>query len=453
MATDAELLSRYAVRHDERAFGALVQRHLTLVYSVALRQVGGDAHLAQDVTQRVFTDLARKAPELSRRVALGGWLCRATHFAASDLVRAERARRTREQEAQLMQELSRELNAAADWDKLRPVLDIAINELGETDRDAVVLRFFEAKPFAQIGATLRVTEDAARMRVDRALEKLRTALARRGVTSTSAALTAVLTNQFSTAAPAGLAVSITGAATASAAGAGAAVVLMGMTKVQIAIAGSLAAVFATAFIVQGNANASLQREISALAPPPQSAAALRAENQRLASTLAEVELLRDDDLELKQLAERVADAKRAHVEQTRLEQARTQGLRQQFYERVQDDETRAQAEMERMTRELQALLRNYLEAVATSRDTTQSADARAQAEATAKAKREVIKAKEGELQAFIQNVRKALSQRIEAFQRLHGDDPSVPPPQFKMGAGRVEAQRVPADNTTLLPTK
>ena len=91
-----------------------------------------------------------------------------------------------------MQEFSRDPSAAVDWEKLRPVLDIAINELGENERDAVVLRFFEARRFADIGATLLVTEDAARMRVERALEKLRTALARRGVTSTSTALAAVL---------------------------------------------------------------------------------------------------------------------------------------------------------------------------------------------------------------------------------------------------------------------
>src|ERR1043165_5554303 len=111
MATDADLLRRYAAAHDAGAFGALVQRHLNLVYSVAVRQVGGDAHLAQDVAQRGFVDLARQAPPLSGRATLGGWLYRAAQFAGSDLVRAERARRAREQEAHLMQELSRDPKA------------------------------------------------------------------------------------------------------------------------------------------------------------------------------------------------------------------------------------------------------------------------------------------------------------------------------------------------------
>lgn len=446
MGTDPELLSRYLAAHDEAAFGALVQRHLNLVYSVALRQVGGDAHLAQDVAQRVFADLARKAPALSRRATLGGWLYRATQFAANDLVRSERARRAREQEAQLMHELSRDPHAAADWEKLRPVLDVAINELGEGERDAVVLRFFEARPFAEIGATLRVTEDAARMRVERALEKLRTALARRGVTSTGTALAAVLANQLNMAAPAGLAATVTGAAMAgSAAGTGAAAVLVGMTKIQIGIAGALAASFATAYVVQGNTNAGLQREISALAPPPQAVAALRAENRQLATTTAEVEMLRRDDLELKQLEQRVAKVKKANEERTRLASAAAR-VRQQFYDRIRADDARAQQEIDRLNREGNALVNDYKALVAKSKDAAQTPEARAEAEAAAKAKLDVIKLKQQEIQAFTQNVRKALAQRVEAFRRANGDDPNMPAPAPQVGAGRLELRRVPAND-------
>src|SRR6185295_2966833 len=99
---DAELLRRYAAEKLEAAFAELVRRHLTPVYAYALRQVGGDAHLAEDVTQVVFATLARKAGTLAERHVLGGWLCRTTHFAARDVVRAERRRRAREQEAQTM---------------------------------------------------------------------------------------------------------------------------------------------------------------------------------------------------------------------------------------------------------------------------------------------------------------------------------------------------------------
>lgn len=449
MATDAELLRRYAAGDDEGAFGALVQRHLNLVYSVALRQVGGDAHLAQDVAQRVFADLARKAPALSGRVTLGGWLYRAAQFTASDLVRAERARRTREQKAQLMQELSSDPGAAADWEKLRPVLDIAIRELGENERDVIVLRFFEARSFAEIGSSLRVTEDAARMRAERALKKLRMALARRGVTSTSTALAAVLANQVNIAAPAGLAASVTGAAMAgSAAGTSAAAIFMGMTKVQVGIASALAATFATTYVVQANINAALRHEISALAPAPHAVAALRAENQHLASTAAEVDLLRRDDAELKRLEQRVADATRANEERRRLAQARTPDLRQQFYERIRADDVRAQQEIERMNREGAVLLHDYKILNANSKDASGIPEARAEADAAARAKLEAIKLKRQEIDAFTQNVRKALSQRVEAFRRAYGDDPNIPPPQLQAGAGRLEVRRVPADEAS-----
>jgi RNA polymerase sigma factor (sigma-70 family) len=449
MGTDAELLSRYATAHDEGAFGTLVQRHLTLVYSVALRQVGGDAHLAQDVAQRVFIDLARKAPALSGRATLGGWLYRAAQFTASDLVRTDRARRAREQEAQLMQELSQDPIASTDWEKLRPVLDIAINELSENDRDAVVLRFFETRPFAEIGATLRVTEDAARMRVERALDKLRTALARRGVTSTSTALAAVLANQLSTAAPAGLAASVTGAAMAgSAASTGVALIFMGMTKVQIGLASALAAAFATLYVAQGNTNASLRREISALALSPQIAAALRAENQQLATTTAEVERLRQDDLELKQLAQRAADVKKTNEERTRLAQAHASDVRQQFYDRIRADDARARQEIERLNREGSVLVADYKNLVAKSKDPTHTVEARAEAEAAAKAKLDAAKLKQQEIQVFTQNVRNALSQRVEAFRRAYGDDPNAPPPLPQTGTGRMELRRMPGDNAS-----
>src|SRR6476646_7173615 len=70
MNSDSELLCRYVEARCEDAFAELVRRHVNLVYSAALRQVNGDAHLAQDVAQNVFADLARKAATLSRRLAL-----------------------------------------------------------------------------------------------------------------------------------------------------------------------------------------------------------------------------------------------------------------------------------------------------------------------------------------------------------------------------------------------
>jgi len=83
---DTQLLRRYAEEGFEPAFSELVARHINLVYSAALRQVGGDTHLAQDVTQTVFADLARKAGTISSRQVLTSWLYQATRFAAAQCV-------------------------------------------------------------------------------------------------------------------------------------------------------------------------------------------------------------------------------------------------------------------------------------------------------------------------------------------------------------------------------
>src|SRR5471030_1800646 len=97
MTPDHELLRRFAEADSEAAFAELVRRHVNLVYSAALRQVNGDAHLAQDVAQTVFTNLARKAAPLSRREVLTGWLYTSAHFAAAKIVRGENRRRDREE--------------------------------------------------------------------------------------------------------------------------------------------------------------------------------------------------------------------------------------------------------------------------------------------------------------------------------------------------------------------
>jgi len=224
MNSDTELLRQYAHDRSEAAFAELVRRRLDLVFSVALRQVGGDAQLAEDVAQKVFADLARKAAALSTHPALSGWLYRSAQFAATDVVRTERRRRAREQEAQTMHDISFDPAADADWEKLRPMLDQMLGDLAECDRNAVALRFFEGQAFADIGRTLRLTEEAARKRVERALDRLQARLTRRGVTSTTAALAGALANQVNAAAPAGLAARVIASALvgASAAAGGAA---------------------------------------------------------------------------------------------------------------------------------------------------------------------------------------------------------------------------------------
>lgn len=217
MLTDAELLRRYADGKSEEAFATLVSRYVDLVYSSALRQVGGDAHRAQDVTQIVFTTLARKARSLTHHPVLAGWLYTATQHAAAKAIRTEARRHAREKEAQAMHEIFAPDSTVIDWERVRPVLDDAMRELDDRDREAVLLRFFARRPFREIGTALHLSEDAARMRVERALDKLHGLLSRRGVSSTSSALALALTGQAVAAAPAGVASAVTSAALAGAA--------------------------------------------------------------------------------------------------------------------------------------------------------------------------------------------------------------------------------------------
>jgi len=264
----------------------------------------------------VFTALARKAGSLARRPVLAGWLYRSAQFAAAGLIRAEQRRQAREEEAHTMEKDLAPDQPAADWDKVRPVLDQALNEMDESDRDAILLRFFDGRPFAEIGARLRLSENAARMRVGRALDKLHAGLARRGITSTTAALGVALGNQVAAAAPAGLAATVTGTAlaqTAATAG-GAAVTFMALSKLQAAIAGAVAIAAATGYFLQAKTNAGLPRRDRGLHGPPSSVAALRAKNQRLANVAAEIEALRRDDAEYARLAEGIADAEKTSKE-------------------------------------------------------------------------------------------------------------------------------------------
>jgi RNA polymerase sigma factor (sigma-70 family) len=240
MPDDAELLRRYAATRAEDAFAELVRRHLDGVYSAALRRVGGDTHLAEDVAQQVFVALAQKADQLSCHPVLAGWLHAATRHEAAHVVRYERRRKAREQEAQAMHDLNSEAAPEADWSRVAPVLDEALDRLSETDRTAVLLRYVERRPFGEIAGALRLTEDAARMRVNRSLDKLRGLLARRGIASTAAALSLALTNHVVAVAPASLASTVTGASLAAApVGASAAASLlsfMSTTKATLGIA-------------------------------------------------------------------------------------------------------------------------------------------------------------------------------------------------------------------------
>jgi RNA polymerase sigma factor (sigma-70 family) len=309
MQTDAELLRAYAQENSESAFGELVRRHVGLVYSIALRQCGGDAHMAEDVAQRVFTDLARRARSLSGYTILGGWLYRRAQFVASDIVRAEHRRRAREQEAQAMQDVSRATVGDAEWQKLTPVLDHAIGELSERDRDAVVLRFIEARPFREIGMALRLSEDAARMRVERALDKLRDALGRRGITSTSVALSVALANQAAAVVPASVVANLTGAALAGAVAGGTGatwLTVFTMSKIKVGVVSTLLLAGLGTVTVDVRANRGLHRELRTLQTGGENLAALTKQNQRLSAALQELNANNPEAGDLGRLRQRAA---------------------------------------------------------------------------------------------------------------------------------------------------
>ena len=209
MSDDMALVREYAQSNSEQAFATLVSRHVNLVYSVALRQVR-DPHLAEEITQAVFIILARKAKSLSPKTILSGWLCRTARNVAANTLRTQRRRQFREQESQ-MQSILNESDSDA-WNQIAPLLDEALNCLGEKEHDAVVLRFFDGKELKQVGAAMGTTEDGARMRVNRGLEKLREFFTKRGVTLSTAAIAGAVSANSVQAAPAGLAAAITAAA-------------------------------------------------------------------------------------------------------------------------------------------------------------------------------------------------------------------------------------------------
>lgn len=194
---DADLLRQYADTGSEAAFACLVARHTDMVYSAARRQVGpGD--LADEVTQAAFILLMRKAHRLPRATVVAAWLYKATRYTALNARRAQTRRRRHETKAAHMAHATH--TPTQPWIRVEPLLDEAIARLNANDRNAVVLRYLERRSLAEVGHALGISESAAHMRVQRAVEKMRAFFGRRGVTLTAAALGIVLSAQATQAA-------------------------------------------------------------------------------------------------------------------------------------------------------------------------------------------------------------------------------------------------------------
>ena len=261
---DLELLKEYADRNSEEAFSALVARHINLVYSAAFRQVGNRQE-AEEVTQAVFVVLARKSRTLRQGTVLSGWLYQTARLTGANSLRREIRRQHREQQAYMQSTLNEPEPDA--WGQVGPLLEQAMSGLSEADRNAIVLRYFEDKQLKEVGAALGTTDDAAKMRINRALEKLRTFFLKRGVTLSATALGAAISAHSIEAAPAGLSTAVVAAACQGSALTASTLTLakgtlkiMAWTKVNLAIGIGAAAVIA----LQWNQIATQKQEVAAL---------------------------------------------------------------------------------------------------------------------------------------------------------------------------------------------
>ncbi len=256
--TDQQLLCDYAAHRSDAAFAELVRRHVDLVYSAALRMVC-DAHLAQDVTQGAFVALAQSAGRLAGHPVLSGWLHRTAQNLAANIVRSEVRRRAHEQEAAAMNQL---LVAGTDasWEVIAPHLDAALGELNETERDAVLLRYFERKSARDMAEILGTSEDTAQKRVSRAVERLRELLSKRRLTIGAGGLVALISANAVQSAPTGLAATISTAIKLTA-------TTLGMTMLHKILITGLAAAAVGTIIYAGhlrNQIQSLQQQQAAL---------------------------------------------------------------------------------------------------------------------------------------------------------------------------------------------
>lgn len=291
--TDGQLLRDYVERGEESAFAEIVERYTNLVYSAALRQIESP-DMAAEVTQNVFIGLAHGAKvlcaKLSQDASLAGWLCRSARNVSLNLVRNEIRRHSRERLA--MEEPETAPESTVEWDRIRPVLDEAMEQLSEPDYDAIVLRFFKQQDMVAIGRALGVSDDAAQKRISRALEKLRELLSRRGITTTTATLATACAANAVQAAPIGLAAAITSAvagsgtlATAASLTATNAVIMTTLQKTVIAIA-VVAVGVGTPLTLQHRAQSRLIAENESLRKQAAQVGQLASENQRLSNLAA-----------------------------------------------------------------------------------------------------------------------------------------------------------------------
>jgi RNA polymerase sigma factor (sigma-70 family) len=317
MISDLDLLGQFAREKSQDAFTALTNRHVNLVYSAALRQVRSP-QLAEEIAQSVFADLARDAAKLagggdaSSPQTLTPWLYTVTRRTTIDVIRKESRRQLREQIAVEMTNMNATAN---DWTQIEPLLDDAMAALDETDRAAILLRYFENKNLREVGESLKISDDAAQKRVSRAVERLREFFSKRNVTIGTGGIAVVISVNAVQAAPMGLAATISAAAilagtTVSTSTVIAATKTIAMTTLQKTIIGAALAAAVGTGIFAARQNSKMQSQIqtlqqqqtplneqiqqlqSALNDATNQLAGLLAENAQLKSNSNENELLK-----------------------------------------------------------------------------------------------------------------------------------------------------------------
>jgi RNA polymerase sigma factor (sigma-70 family) len=312
MTSDLDLLGQYAHNGAQDAFTEIVRRHVDLVYSAALRQVRSP-QLAEEVAQSVFTDLAHNAVPLCGMkpdTVLTAWLYQVTRRTAVDVVRKESRRQLREQIASEMNAMNA---TAPDWTHVEPFLDEAMHTLDDTDRAAVLLRYFENKSFREVGQTLGTSDDAAQKRVSRAVEHLREFLSKRGVTVGASGLTVVISANAVQAAPIGLTATISAAVLAGTAVSTSAVITatkaIAMTTLQKTLITAALAVFAGTGIYEARQAATLRSQVQTF----------QQQEWSLTGQIAQLQRERDDATnQLAALAEELVKTKSDNTELLKL---------------------------------------------------------------------------------------------------------------------------------------
>ena len=340
-ADNAALLKEHVEQGSESALAELIRRHADLVYSAALRRCNGDSAMAEDITQKVFADFAAKARSLPNGLVLAGWLYRHTTFVATTVIRSESRRRRREQEFARMN--TQHHHPDPGWTQIAPVLEEAMQELGDRDRDALLLRFFQEQPLREVGAALGVSEDAARMRVDRAMERLREKLQHRGITSSVAVLTGLLAANAVTTCPAALVASLSAGALAVAPSAVSTVKLftiMTLTKSQAVAAGALILAGVAVPAWQYQHYHGLEAENASLRQLGTQLSQARQDNQQLSAQITELTKAHEaQQAELAKLRGRVTTLKRVEQDNSRLKaQIQKSGKSQPGGETAKDED-------------------------------------------------------------------------------------------------------------------